>query len=68
MIKMVNPELPADGLLPLAIAEPEALATALIPSYGKEWKIGVLYICMALLISLKLNILRNFCIKLESTF
>ena len=42
MIKMVNPELPADGL-PLAIAEPEVLATDLIPSYGKEWKIGVLY-------------------------
>lgn len=23
--------------------EPQALSPALIPSYGKEWKIGVLY-------------------------
>lgn len=42
MIKMVNPALPTDGL-PLAIAEPEALAVERIPSYGKEWNIGVLY-------------------------
>ena len=42
MIKMVNPELPSDGL-PLAIAEPQALAQDLIPTYGKTWDIGVLY-------------------------
>lgn len=42
MIKMVNPDFAIEGL-PLAITEPEALATDLIPSYGKEWEIGVLY-------------------------
>lgn len=42
MIKMVNVNLPTDGLA-IAKAEPQALSTALIPTYGKEWKIGVLY-------------------------
>ncbi len=42
MIKMVNPSLPLDGL-EIATAAPQALAAERIPSYGKEWKIGVLY-------------------------
>ncbi|MEG0342559.1 MAG: urea carboxylase [Acinetobacter sp.] len=42
MIKMVNVELASDHL-PLAIAEPQALAEALRPTYTKHWKIGVLY-------------------------
>ena len=42
MIKMVNPSLPLDGL-ELATAAPQALDAQRIPSYGKEWKIGVLY-------------------------
>ncbi|WP_180135836.1 urea carboxylase [Acinetobacter sp. YH12070] len=42
MIKMVNPSLPLDGL-EIATAAPQAVAAERIPSYGKEWKIGVLY-------------------------
>lgn len=42
MIKMVNPAQAAMNL-PIAQSEPQALSKALIPQYGKEWKIGVLY-------------------------
>lgn len=42
MIKLVDPDMPHTGLT-LAAAEPQDLALDLIPSYGREWKIGVLY-------------------------
>jgi urea carboxylase len=42
MIKLVNTTHPNSDT-PLATQEPQALSPALIPSYGKEWKIGVLY-------------------------
>ncbi len=42
MIKLVNTAHPNSDT-PLAMQEPQALSPALIPSYGKEWKIGVLY-------------------------
>lgn len=41
-IKMVNPSLPTDEL-PIALVEPQALSSELIPVYKNEWKIGVLY-------------------------
>lgn len=42
MIKMVNTAQATDQLA-LAQSEPKALSQSLIPSYGTEWKIGVLY-------------------------
>ncbi|MEG1157644.1 MAG: 5-oxoprolinase/urea amidolyase family protein, partial [Acinetobacter sp.] len=42
MIKLVNTTHPNSDT-PLATQEPQALSPALIPSYGKAWKIGVLY-------------------------
>ena len=42
MIKLVNTTHPNSDT-PLATQEPQALSSALIPSYGREWKIGVLY-------------------------
>ncbi len=42
MIKMVDPIAQA-AHYSAAIADPQPLATALIPQYGKTWRIGVLY-------------------------
>ncbi|WP_445115723.1 urea carboxylase [Acinetobacter sp. WZC-1] len=42
MIKMVNPSL-AVADLPVATDEPQTMSETLIPEYGQEWKIGVLY-------------------------
>jgi len=42
MIKLVDPAF-ASVELPVAIDTPQALSTDLIPEYGNEWEIGVLY-------------------------
>lgn len=41
-IKMVHPEFLTQGV-DMAYQAPQAMAETLIPNYGKEWRIGVLY-------------------------
>ncbi len=61
MIKMVNPTYSIDWKLQRAT--PTFRAAERIPSYGKEWKIGVLYGPHGAPDFLNLNILKNFLLQ-----